>query len=270
MQPTDDSIQRALNEQKKRFLEEQYGARFPGIPSKLTPEAEGEWLDYITEFERQFAENGQVRLREFLGNPDIRPLTAIPPEDLPAATDALIDLLIANNVEVHFDREVSDAEAYRFITEELFNEMIDNIRIDQMMHTFMYDDYHPDEAAHIRSDGEEFLNDIFTHHRKSVWAQLSHDMPIDFMGRQMTPDEFMQELEVFYRGISSFTSHLVQIISVEPGTPQSLVTASVTWTGIAADRSKSVGGSGIASLRFAASSYGGWDVVGVEVPGWQK
>jgi len=269
MDPSDDSTQRSLNEQKRRFLEEQFGARFPDIPSKLSPEAEGEWLDYITEFERQFAANGQITLREFVGNPDVRPLTAIPPDELPAATETLLELLTRNNVEVQFDREVSDAEAYRFITEELFNEMMDNIRIDQMMHTFMYDDYHPDEVTHIRNDAEGFLNDVFARRRKCVWMALSQENPIACMGQQMSLDQFMQALESFYRGISSFTSHHVQILSVEPGAPHSQVTAAVTWTGISSDRTKPVGASGIATLRFAVSPYGGWDIVHVSVPGWE-
>jgi hypothetical protein len=268
MEPNDERIQRSLNEQKKRFLEEQYGARFPDIPSKLSPEAEGDWLDYITEFERQYAANGQVTLREFLGNPEVRPLTSIPPGELGAATDTLMDLLIQNNVEVHFDREVSDAEVYRFVTEELFNEKIDNIRIDEMMHSFMYDDYHPDEATHIRYDAETFLNAVFFRHRMIIWHSLSSNNLLDQAGQPVTPQDFMHSLDKFYKAVPKFTSHLVEILSVDLGTPYSTVTASVTWSGRAADSDGAVGGSGIAVLTFSLSPAGGWDVAQVSLPGW--
>ena len=269
MDPNQDNIQRALNDQKRRFLEEQFGARFPSSPSKASPEAEGEWLDYITEFERQYAANGQVTVREFVGNPDVRPLTSIPPDELSAATDALMELLMQNNVEVHFDRDVSDAEAYRFVTEELFNEMMDNIRIDQMMHSFMYDDYHPDEATHVRYEAEKLLNAIFFRNRSIIWHMLSSDAMIDGGGNRISREDFMRLLDDFYKSVPSFTSHLLEIISVDLGSPHSTVTASLTWAGHGADRNKPVGGSGIASVRFVVSPAGGWDVVGVTVPGWQ-
>jgi hypothetical protein len=269
MDLNDDNIQRSLNEQKRRFLEEQYGARFPDTPSNLTPEAEGDWLDYITEFERQYTANGQVTLREFLENPDVRPLTSIPPDELAAATDALMDLLIENNVEVHFDREVSDAEVYRFVTEELFNEMMDNIRIDQMMHTFMYDDYHPDEVTHLRCDAETFLNAIFFRHRMIIWHSLSIDRLLDHAGNPILPRDFMQSLEKFYRAVPKFTLHRVETVSVEPGSLYSTVTATVTWSGRASGSDGVVGGSGIAVLKFVASPAGGWDVAQVNVPGWE-
>jgi hypothetical protein len=257
-----------MNEQKKRDLEDRYGARFSGTPNSLPPEAEAEWLDYISEFERQYAENGQITVREFVGNPDVRPLTAIPPDELPASTNMLMELLFANNIEVHFDREVSDAEVYRFVTEELFREKMDNIRIEQMMHTFVYDEFHPDEVSNARRDAEKFLNALFFRDRCLIWQMLYKQGLCDFVGKKGSADRFMITLNNFYSTIDSFTSHLMEVTSCEVEIPRAEVTVSLTWAGIGADTKKPVGGSGTASVRFMLSPVGGWDVVGVTVPGW--
>lgn len=39
--------------------------------------------------------------------------------------------------------DVDDAEAYRFITEELMDEEIDDIRIEGLRHCFIYEEFHP-------------------------------------------------------------------------------------------------------------------------------
>jgi hypothetical protein len=267
MESIDDSIRRAMNEQKKRDLEDRYGARFSPTVDGLPPDAEGDWLDYIAEFERQYAANGQTTVRAFLGNPEVRPLTTVPPEELPAATNALMELLSENNVDVHFDREVSDAEVYRFITEELFNEKMDNIRIEEMMHTFVYDEFHPDEDSNARREAEKLLNALFYRDRNMIWQMLYKQGLCEFNGKKGSADRFMFMLHDFYSEIESFTSHLMEVTSCDVEIPHATVTASLTWAGIGASTKKPVGGSGTASVRFMFSPAGGWDVVGVTVPG---
>jgi hypothetical protein len=268
MSTHDDDIQRALNEQKKRELEQRYGARFPESHSKLPPDAESDWLDYISEFERQYAANGQITVREFVGNPEVRPLIEIPPEELPDAAEALLQLLLQNNIVIEFDRDVSDAEVYRFITDELFREKMDNIRIDQMMHTFVYDEFHPDESTHVRRGAEMFLNAIFFRDRHIVWQMLSKKQVSGNNGTMLNAEDFMRRLEAFYREVPSFTSHMLEIVSCDLDTPHASVTASLTWAGMTTDRSRPTGGSGIAEVRFSTNPAGEWDVVGVKLPGW--
>ena len=84
-----DRIQRILNEKKKRELEEQYGMIFSDEEMELPPEVEGEWLDYVAEFERQFEDAEQITIREFIGNPVIKPLADIAEDDLEAELEQI-------------------------------------------------------------------------------------------------------------------------------------------------------------------------------------
>ena len=76
---TQDRIQRALNERKRKDLEEKYGARFSFDESDAPPEIIGEWLDTVEEFERQFKTAGRTTVRAYAGNPPVVP----PPLSIP-------------------------------------------------------------------------------------------------------------------------------------------------------------------------------------------
>lgn len=139
----EDRIQRALNEAKKRELEEKYGAKFGEGESKLSPELEAEWLHQIEEYERQFKTAKRLTVREFVGNPEVTPLAQIPPEQLESEVDKLLEILESHSITVHFDREITVEETYRFLSEDLMNEEIDDIRIEGMRHNFIYSESHP-------------------------------------------------------------------------------------------------------------------------------
>jgi len=144
-----DRIQRILNEKKKDNLREQFGMRSEGHSEDLSPRAEGEWLDYITDFERQFENAKQISVREQIGNPPIKPLEEIPPDELEGELDALFELLYQRNVIINFNHEPEDREAYRFIVDELLDEMMDDIAFPDMYTLFSYEDFHPNDQDDI-------------------------------------------------------------------------------------------------------------------------
>lgn len=147
--PGDDlpeRAQRIVNDLKRKELEERYGAVFSAPDeSEIPSEVEAQWLENIDEFERQFENAAQIPLREFVGSPSIRPVADIPPSEVPAELDALLELLGENEVVVDFPDEIDEVEAYRFITEELLDEKIDDIRVPGMVLHFMYSEFHPGE-----------------------------------------------------------------------------------------------------------------------------
>jgi hypothetical protein len=134
----DENIQRALNQVKRHRLEERFGGRFGGGGSSLPPDVERDWLDSVEEFEEKFENAEIVTARVFLGNPDFRLLGEISPHELPHELDRLLRTLDDNSIHVEFPEHISREEKYRLITEELFNEEMENIRIEGMMHVFVF------------------------------------------------------------------------------------------------------------------------------------
>jgi hypothetical protein len=134
----DEHLQRALNEAKRHMLEERFGARFGGGSSSLPPDIERDWLDYVERFEVKFENAETVTVRAFLGSPHFPLLGELLLDELPRELDRLLTTLDDNNIQVEFPEQISREEKYRSITEELFNEEIENIRIEGMVHVFIY------------------------------------------------------------------------------------------------------------------------------------
>lgn len=150
-------IQAALNESKRNVLREQYGMRDEYRSPDMSPEMETEFLDYVLEFERQFENAPRITVRARIGDPTLPPLDTINAEDLVAATDALIELLAAYYIAVDFLGDVDYEAVYRYLTEELLDEEIDDIRIPEMWLNFTYatDEYNAEWWV------SEFVNAVF-------------------------------------------------------------------------------------------------------------
>jgi hypothetical protein len=146
MSTNDDSIQRALNEAKKAELQQRYGATFLAVDAKLPPDIESQWLSNIEEFEQKFESSETTTVRKFVGDPVLGPLGEIPHGKLEEELERVLNLLDANDIVVHFGREVSPAEKYRFLAEELMDVEMQDIRIEGMTHNYMYEEFHPDDA----------------------------------------------------------------------------------------------------------------------------
>jgi hypothetical protein len=80
-------IQRALNDAKRRDLEQRYGMQSPHTDAEIQPELEGEFLNYVEEFERQYAAAKRTTVREMAGSPEVKPLSDLTPEELDSAAN---------------------------------------------------------------------------------------------------------------------------------------------------------------------------------------
>jgi len=268
--PDDDQrrIQRALNEAKKRELKEKYGADFSNGESKLPPEMEADWLHYIEEFERQYQNAEQVTVREFIGNPTIKPLADIPPEELQSELDRVLDVMAEHNVGLDFLCEVSLQEQYRFITEELFNEEMDDMRIEGMNHNFIYEEFHPNDEYDAKMFSKNFLDYLFNRDREFIMHTLAKDELYDPGGNAITPDQMRSSIEAFFEKIATISSSNIDVTQCVVEGDYAVVKYNTDWTGFEAGTMKRVAASGEARLRMKRSPYGGWDVVQASVPGW--
>jgi hypothetical protein len=142
-----DSIQRIMNGYKRQELADKYGMEFShDDDANLSPSLESRWLNYIEEYERQFATARHIPLREYLDFPTIPPLCDVPAEHMAEALSQLLDLLERQGVVIDFLSPVDPREAYRFITEDLLDEEIDDIRIPGTRCHFVYEDFYPGDA----------------------------------------------------------------------------------------------------------------------------
>ncbi len=163
-------MQDSLIQAKRDQLEEEHGGLQFG-EGKMPPEMEMAWLDSVLEFEQKF-ENAQLTtVRERLGNPEVKPVSEVPLYALEEALDELLTLLATENITVDFMGEWDVLDAYRFITEELLDEEIDDVHIEDMWTHF--------PATTAVYDVEMWVKDF-------VWELLVWERA-DFLQKQGNP-----------------------------------------------------------------------------------
>jgi hypothetical protein len=152
----------AENELKKIKLSLEHGMDFsqsftsPGV----SPEIEGQFLDYIQEWENQYALRKMTTVREMAGNPSIRPASEIPGDAINVALNEVMELLNHYSIRVDTLCDVDERELYRFVVEELLDVEVNDIRVEGMMHCFTYEEFHPNHPYDIKNRCTELINHI--------------------------------------------------------------------------------------------------------------
>ena len=116
---------------------------------EIDPALESEWLNHIEEFEHQFEHAQRIPLRQYLGYPTVKASAHVPDEMLDDELNALLDLMVENNVALDCICAVEDRELYRFIVEELLDEEIDDMRIPGMTCHYTYEEFHPNDGYDV-------------------------------------------------------------------------------------------------------------------------
>jgi hypothetical protein len=266
MTDCDDHIQRALNEAKRQELREKYGAEFHSGDCSLPPDIEGRWLSEIEEFERQFESSEQISIRRFVGNPPITPLGNVPQEELRGKLEHLLEILGSNNIQVSFPEDVSDAEAYRFLTEEILSQEVADIRIEGLTLNFLYEEFHPDLVKDASWTAEDFLQALFERKEEVVMHLLSSKESFDQQGAYQPPDSLRSEVFTFLGDIAMFLDWDVEVTRCTVAAGEASVYASVFWTGLNVESLRKVSACGRAEVHLKHLDDC-WRIVRVSVPG---
>lgn len=269
-----DRIQRIINDKKKDELRDKYGMQFEWHSDEFPPEAEGEWLDYITEFEQQFENAKQIAVRELIGNPTIKPLSEIPESELEAELDNLLELLARNNIAIEFIHEQDDRETYRFITEELLDEMTDDIHLPGMTSHFIYEEFHPNDEDDATQAVEEFCFALFEQEFKDwnsmYYHTLSHENLLDAQGNAIDLEQFKKLVAGFYEENPVILDHSVKVAKVTINGDRAAAEALTIWRVIPKNESAVIRKEGLSKFKLERCVYGGWDIFQANVAGWHS
>ncbi len=218
-------VQETLSQAKKDKLRDEYGMQFEYTDSRLSPEAENEWLDHVLEFERQFEQARCITVRERIGNPPIQPLSDLPPYAVDEAVTALLDLLGAHDIAVDFLGDVDEAEAYRYLTEELLDQEMDDIRIEGMVTHFTYSTPEYDVQMWV----ENFVLDVFTHEKEYFLPGLAKQPLFNAQGEPITAQQFQRMIETVWERLPPTNRVTVKPITVRVAGDEAQVCALVAW-----------------------------------------
>lgn len=267
---TNDSprrIQRALNEAKKKELEEKFGAKFGETNNDLPPEIESQWLNNVQEFEIQFENAKRISVREYVGNPSFTPLNEIPEENLRGELNDVLKYLSDHNINVDFICEVPDKEAYRFVTEELMNHETDDIHIEGMTTNFIYEEFYPNDELDAKNFAEQFLWHLFERNLEYALGDFAKDEVCDHRGDRITMEQMQTRIEHFYSRFATFSFSKHEVIDCTVSDNYAVVCFNSNWNGLHAETMEQKIHRGESTLKMKKSQYGGFDVVQANVFG---
>lgn len=263
-----DPLKRSLNDSRRQQLSDRFGAIFPESNPELSDDAESLWLDSIERYEEAAENADRVTIREYLGDPLFQHVKDLSPERLPEEIEIVLDLLNENNIRVDFLSDVPDADAYMFLTIELMEQMIEDIRVDGLMMCFIYEEFHPNH----RMDIEERVNDVFFHLFRRDTQYLDFLFPReglrDAEGRPTTRDAVIKKMKQWIRSIAVFTTHITSISDCTILGDDATVRVSVRWSGLEAVTltERSASGESIFKLQRI---FGRWMIVQMNVAGFE-
>ncbi len=245
-------IQEALSQAKRDELRDKFGMQAEYTNPDLPPETEIEWLDNVLEFERQFENIKTITVRERIGNPPLKPLDEIPLYALEQAVADLLHLLAENGIGVDFMGDFDDIAAYRYLTEELPDEEIDDLRGGWMsVFTPSTPEYN------VQMWAEDFVLDLFTQEREYFLPSLDKQPFFHMQGEPITAVHFRQQIEAIWQHLPATNRISVEPITVQVEEGEGMVTAVISWR----NNEQETIGQVESFFRLQPSPYTGWDVV---------
>ncbi len=253
---------------KKMELAAKYGAHFSESNPDLPPEIERQWLNNIEEFEKQFEKSKRTTVRKFVGEPNFKPLNEIPDNEVEKELNDVLDFLELHNIIIDSVAGVPDRELYRFITEELLDVETDEIRIEGMMHHFIYEEFHPNDEYDVKRDAEDFLSGLFWLEADLASHRVAKEGVLDARGEPITHQQMLKAINDFRSSFKSFERPKLEIVSYSLEGDNAEVFVQTEWLGLVDYQSPAIHKSGVSRLKLVRSPYGGWDVVQAIIPGW--
>jgi hypothetical protein len=258
-----DAIQRLLNEAKKAELTERFGALFQSCTHDVPPMVESAWLRQVEEFELRCRGAGTTTVRRYIGSPPVRPVGMIPAGELETELGCLMEILESNNVRIEFGRPLSPAEQYRFVTEELLDREIEDIRMEGLVLNFLYEESHPDDEREATLIGEDFFFAFFNR-EEAILSNIIGLKRIELSAGG--PESFHSRLEDARAAFSRFTDWDARVIDCTVDLDRAILSASVRWSALRAGSGETLTRTGRALLRLRKVGLL-WYVIDAEVPG---
>ena len=243
---------KAENDFLKMKLMLEKGAQFGKgeTDSELTPQMENEFLNYITEFEKQTENPTYIKVFDKIGRPShFKPVTQIPDEEMNNAWNKLAAYLQQYNISLDVcSPNISTRELYRFTTEELFEHEMSGMNIPGMMHGFIYDEFHPDPVYdNTKAATEDCINYIlekrpmeWTHHFRYDGLRLNQHIGL-------TIEQFKNIVNQFKLAYENIEINEISSNSCVVGNDDSWVTGTYSIT--------------VVTVRDSYTLLGNWKVI---------
>ncbi len=130
-------------------------------------------------FKRMFADSRKLTLAEQLGFPDFPDAATLTEKETQESLNECLRLLKKHRIRLHFQREYPAGDLYKFITEELFAEEIDENHYPGSYLILNYEDYFNHEIKASTEAVSDLLQSLFSDDWRFINHCLSRELLVD-------------------------------------------------------------------------------------------
>jgi len=196
---------RIENDILKLKMQAERGALFGGNMEDISPEIEAEFLKNVEAFEKSFDDAKVISIYECIGSPAYKKAEELQPEEVEPELRKIMELLHAKNILLEVLGRYDLSVIYKFITEELFLEQIRDMYHPGYLHSYIYEEFHPNHNVDIARNAQEFLNHWFEKSFDENSIELANPL-ITPEGKMFSRGEGIQKLAHCLNSYRSFSN----------------------------------------------------------------
>lgn len=207
---------RIENELLRLKLQAETGAELEQLQN-IPPDVENAFLNNILAFERQLDNTEETKIFDLIGQPaDFKNESELSNSEIETELERLNNLLGSHQIEVDYGTDYAPRLKYKFITEELFEHSTQKFDIPDMVHHFIYEEFHPNHTLSIEGIAEDFLEMWFSRNIEKDSYIFSDEM-ISKEGEPVTREEFLLRVQHVFDAYIDFenTGYDIQDVSFQ-------------------------------------------------------
>ena len=137
------------NELMKLKMMAEFGGDFVGAED-IPPDIENQFLKQIISFHKLHDNSKMTTVYKFIGEPEYNHVHDLSDKGIAKELKLLMKTMEKNGIALSVLAQTDKREFYRFITEELFKQEIEDIKVKGWMHQFVYEDFYPNPDYDVR------------------------------------------------------------------------------------------------------------------------
>jgi len=188
------------NELLKLKMMAEFGGDFAGS-EHLPPEIEHVFLKQVNKFHQLHDKAGLVKIYDYIGAPLYNHVHDLSDKEIKKELKKLLSLMRRKGIMVETLSGVPDKEMYRFVTEEIFKQEIQNIRMPNWTIHMLYEEFHPSNEFDIKSQCGTALAFLFDKSFFSADFVFMDEMKSN-LGLGMEKDELIEKIDTFKLGFN--------------------------------------------------------------------
>lgn len=184
------------NEFLKLKMMAEFGGDFVGNED-IPPAVENQFLKQIMNFHKQHEQSKLVSVYKYIGEPEYNHVNDLGDKEIRKELRRLKKIMLKHRVGLDVLAPTPEREIYRFITEELFKQEIEDIKIKGWINQFIYEEFHPNADYDVKNAVHSVILSLFDARSNFLEDHFSEEMK-DSLGLSTDPEELREKAKAFH------------------------------------------------------------------------